>query len=313
MIPEWMKEAEGFKTVPAPSSRKRKNFVNKTLDGILSFFEETLTSEGFARRPGLLQGLDPRVKLISILTLVVVMTLVQDIRIMAAVYLITLVIAWLSKIEIIFFIKRVWLFIPLFTGVIALPLLFNVFMPGDIVFTLFTPGPGASIGPIALPETIGITSQGIMTAAMFTLRVATCVSTVVLLFLTTPQDALFKSLRSIGVPKIYVLTLDMCYRYIFLFMDIVKSLYTAKKSRTIKSMGTIAEQKWVGGRIGYTLIKTLDMSERVHQAMTSRGFTGDVKIMQRFKMKGRDYVALAATLLFSGTILLMTYFKDIRL
>jgi len=67
------------------------------------------------------------------------------------------------------------------------------------------------------------------------MRVATCVSAVVLLFVTTPQQVLFKSLRSVGVPKIYVLTLEMAYRYIFLLMDMVREMYAAKKARTIKS------------------------------------------------------------------------------
>ena len=110
-----------------------------------------------------------------------------------------------------------------------------------------------------------------MAAMVFTLRVATCVSATVLLVLTTPREKLFKSLRSVGVPKVYVLTLDMCYRYIFMFMDLVKAFYIAKKSRTIKKLSLLDEQKWIGGRIGYTLVKSLDMGEKVHGAMVFPG------------------------------------------
>ena len=66
-------------------------------------------------------------------------------------------------------------------------------------------------------------------AVIFTMRVATCVSAVVLLFITTPQQVLFKSLRSVGVPKVYVLTLEMAYRYIFLLMDMVRESILPKK------------------------------------------------------------------------------------
>ena len=85
--------------------------------------------------------------------------------------------------------------------------------------------------------------------------------------------------------------MDMCYRYIFLFADTVRDFYTAKKSRSLKSLPMIEEQKWVGNRIGYTLIKALNMSEKVHQAMISRGFNGDIKILQRYSIHNRDYVA----------------------
>ena len=122
------------------------------------------------------------------------------------------------------------------------------------------------------------------------MRVATCVSAVVLLFLTTPQQILYRSLRTVGVPKIYVFTLEMTNRYIFLLMDLVRDMHFAKKARTIKAGDMFNEQKWVGGRIGYTLIRSMDISEKVHMAMISRGFNGDVKVMQEFRMHKRDYI-----------------------
>jgi cobalt/nickel transport system permease protein len=114
-------------------------------------------------------------------------------------------------------------------------------------------------------------------------------------------------MRSIGVPKIYVLTLEMAYRYIFLLMDMVREMYAAKKARTIKSRSMFEEQKWVGGRMGYTLIRSIDLSERVHMAMTSRGFNGDVKVMQQFKMRNLDYFAVAASISLSVLLVLISH------
>jgi cobalt/nickel transport system permease protein len=118
---------------------------------------------------------------------------------------------------------------------------------------------------------------------------------------------LFKSLRSVGVPKIYVLTLEMAYRYIFLLMDMVREMYTAKKARTIKSRSMFEEQKWVGGRMGYTLIRSIDMSEKVHMAMMSRGFNGDVKVLQQFNMLHRDYLAVATAVSLSVVLVLIAH------
>jgi cobalt/nickel transport system permease protein len=103
----------------------------------------------------------------------------------------------------------------------------------------------------------------------------------------------------------------MAYRYIFLLMDMVREMYVAKKARTIMSRSMFEEQKWVGGRMGYTLIRSIDMSEKVHMAMTSRGFNGDVKVMQQFKMKNRDYFAAATAL--SLSVLLVLISQDIIL
>jgi cobalt/nickel transport system permease protein len=305
MIPEWMKEIE---IGPCPCCTigvgKKKNFVQKTISDIFTFFEECLINESIAKRNGLLQSLDPRVKLISIIALIFAVSMTHDIRLLVLVYLLTLVFAYLSRVEILFFLKRVWVFVPIFAGIVMIPIIFNVFMAGDTLISLATLGPGAHLGPFPLPETITITRQGTLVALTFILRVATCVSAAVLLFLTTPRDLIFKSLRALKVPKVYVLTLDMCYRYIFLFTGMVKDFYMAKKSRSFKTLSLGEEQKWVGGRVGYTLIKSLNMSEKVHGAMISRGFNGEIKIMHNYSIHRRDYVACVSVLAFSFVLVL---------
>lgn len=99
----------------------------------------------------------------------------------------------------------------------------------------------------------------------------------------------------------------MTYRYIFLLMELVREIYVAKKSRTIKARGIFEEQKWVGGRIGYTLIRSLDISEKVHQVMMSRGYNGDVKIMQEFKMRKRDYISVVIAISMSVVLVLTSH------
>jgi len=305
MIPEWMQKIEiGPCACCTVGICKKKGFVQKAISDIFTFFEECLVNDSIAQRKGLLQSLDPRVKLVSMVILIFAVAITRDIRLLAMVYVLTLVFAWASRIELGFFLKRVWVFIPIFAGIIMIPVLFNVFMPGDALVTLATLGPNAHLGPFALPPVITITRQGVMMAILFVLRVATCVSAAVLLFLTTPRDLLFKSLRSLKVPKVYVLTLDMCYRYIFLFTDMVRGFYMAKKSRSLKTLPLVEEQKWVGGRVGYTLIKALSMSEKVHGAMVSRGFNGDIKIMHRYSLHRRDYVACVSVIALSIFLML---------
>lgn len=306
MIPDWMREIDSGPCRYPEAYHGKKGFVGKTIDGIFGFLQEAFVSETYAKRDGLLQSLDPRAKLISILAVIFASSVVGDLGLLILVYLATLLFAYLSKIDVLFFIKRVWLFIPIFAGIIAFPMIFNIFFPGDPLVQIAYLGEGLHLGPFSLPESIFITKQGANMAIIFTMRVATCVSAVVLLFITTPQQVLFKSLRSIGVPKIYVLTLEMAYRYIFLLMDMVREMYVAKKARTIKSRSMFEEQKWVGGRMGYTLIRSLDMSEKVHMAMTSRGFTGDVKVMQQLQMRNLDYFAIAIAISLSVLLVLVS-------
>jgi cobalt/nickel transport system permease protein len=306
MIPDWMKEVDIGPCNCSTVYHGKKSFIGKTIDGIFSFLQDAFVSETYAKRDGLLQSLDPRTKLISILAVIFATSLIGDLDVLIFVYTLTLIFAYLSKIEVWFFIKRVWLFIPIFAGIIALPMIFNIFLPGQCVFQVAYLGPGAHLGPFSLPSNICITKEGLNMAIVFTMRVATCVSAVVLLFISTPQQVLFKSLRTIGVPRLYVLTLEMTYRYIFLLMDLIREMYVAKRARTIRPRSMFEEQKWVGGRMGYTLIRSIDMSEKVHKAMMSRGYNGDVKVMQQFKMQNRDYIAAAAAISLSLVLVLIS-------
>ena len=307
MLPDWLKQTE-VSSPPscAVSVGKKQSFVQKSISGIAGFFHESLISEDYAKRDGLLQSFDPRVKLISAIVFIVAISLTRAVGVLFIIYLFTLLFAYLSRIEVTFFLKRVWVFVPIFAGVIVLPILFNVFMPGDSLVTVASLGNGTHAGPIALPGAIYITKQGVIYASTFVLRVAACVSVAVLLFLTTQRDVLFKSLRSLRVPKVYVLTLGMCYRYIFLLMEMVRDFFTAKKSRTIRNLSVRDEQKWVAGRIGYMLVKSLDMSSKVHNAMISRGFDGDVKLMYDYAVRRRDYAAMVGVPIVSVLLVLVS-------
>ncbi len=298
-IPGWMSRTDDSLPPACGTGSGRKGFARKTADSLLRFFEGSLASGSYAKRNGLLQSLDPRVKLIATLALIVSVTLVGDLPALVCVYLLLIALAYASKVDLGYYNAVVWAFIPFFSGVIVLPLLFNVFMAGDPLLHIFSSG----------GFTLYITKQGLLFAVSFVARVTTCAAAVVLLVLTTPQESLFKSFRSLGVPKVYVLTLDMAYRYIFLLVDVTRDMLTAKKSRTIRVGGMLSEQRWVAGRIGYLLFRTLDTSDKVHKAMISRGFTGDVKVLKRFHATGRDYAALAAALAVS--VLLILYSQNL--
>ncbi len=131
MIPEWMTEMDICPCRCSTIYHGKKSFAGKTIEGIVGFMEEAFISESFSRRKGFLQSLDPRAKLVSILALVFATTLIGDLRLLIFVYMLTLLFSYLSKIDVIFFIKRVWLFIPIFAGIIAIPMIFNIFFPGD--------------------------------------------------------------------------------------------------------------------------------------------------------------------------------------
>ena len=123
---------------PAHPRRGRQGFVEKTLADLTQALEQSLFAEDIARRPGLLQALDPRAKVVSILALLIAVGLSRSLPVLLGLYAVALLLAWRSAVPLGFFIKRVWLFMPFFTGLIALPAFF------------LTPGPALAVLPLGL-------------------------------------------------------------------------------------------------------------------------------------------------------------------
>jgi len=261
-----------------------RDFIAKTMAEVTAAIEDSIFANKYASAKGLLQKIDPRVKLITILLLLIVTGLARNIRVLCYFYILTLVLAILSKLPLGFFIKRVWLFIPLFAGIIAIPALFNIVTPGKALFTVFTFSSSHHFGPFFIPKEITVTLQGVTGAAMLVMRVATSVSFAVLLVITTKWVRLLKALSVLKVPEIAILILAMTYRYIQLMLRTVEGMLLAKKSRHISNMKIKEEHGWIISRFGVLIGKSYRLSNDVHLAMISRGWSENSKLMDDFSI-----------------------------
>ncbi|NOY69664.1 MAG: cobalt ECF transporter T component CbiQ [Deltaproteobacteria bacterium] len=280
----------------------KKDFVAKTLAETSSAIQNSVFAGGFADRDGLMQRLDPRIRIVSLLALLIVTGLARDIGVLCALYGLTLVMAVFSRLPLFFFIKRVWAFIPIFAGIIAIPALFIT--PGHPVFTVLSFASPHHFGPFSIPKEIVITAQGAASAAMLVMRVATSVSFGVLLVLTTRWEKLLKALCVLRMPEILILILAMTYRYIQLFMRTVEGMFLARKSRQISDVKLTEDHGWLASRLGVLVGKSYRMSNDVHLAMISRGWSENPRLMNDFKIRRIDrlWLALTATLVFLVTI-----------
>lgn len=277
----------------------RRGFVEKTIEAMAQVLREELFAEQLAKRPGLLQGIDPRVKVLTTLILIVIASLVHHSVTLMAFNLWILWLAKVSQVSLKTFIKRVWLVVPLFTGIIVLPSIFNFVYPGDPLLTLFHFGHQYRFGPWTVPETLSVTYQGTRGALVLILRVGASVSLAVLLTLTTRWNVLLKALNMVFVPQIFVAVLEMTYRYIYLFLQTATEMFVARQSRTVGRTSTKEQRRFVSGAMGALWTKAYAMSEEVHAAMVSRGYTGKPKALVSFQMKAMDWMWAAFMFLVS--------------
>ncbi len=275
MLPSWVAEPGPLEPV---RTRGRSRFVARTLAEIPRFMREVVLAERTARRPGYLQGLDARAKLISIVGLVVAAAFLHHAASLWLVGAFAVLAAGLSRIGIGALFRRVWWFLPGVFVIVAVPAVFNVITPGEPLVRIAALGEGTRLGPIDLPAELAITRQGLASGVLLVSRIAVGVVLAVTLTLTTRwQDLIKAGYTSATAP--FVLILAMMYRYVFVLLRAVEQMHLGKRARTISMDSLKAERRWVGGRVAALFVRSRHLTERVHAAMLARGYRGEPRVL----------------------------------
>jgi len=106
-----------------------------------------------------------------------------------------------------------------------------------------------------------------------------CLAFLVSLWLVNvmPFDQLLVTLRKLRVPAVIVAILAFMYRYIFVVWDELDKMRTARKARTFSGGSLWFRWKTLSQMIAMLLIRSLNRAERIHGAMCSRGWDGEVR------------------------------------
>jgi cobalt ECF transporter T component CbiQ len=254
------------------------NFVERTLSSLVSAMERALHAEELAHAKGLLQRLDPRIKVVGILALVIAAAMAHRLWVIGAVFAVALTMAAMSRVSLGILVKRVWVAVLLFTGIIVLPAPFVI--AGRVVWRL----PG-----LDWP----VTAQGLASACYLVARVETAATLSVLLILCTPWNHVLKALRVLSVPVVLVVTLGMTYRYILLLLHTAHDMFESRCSRMVGKLEGRERRRMAAASAGVLMSKSLQLSGEVYSAMLSRGFRGEVYLLDDFHTSTIDWIMLA--------------------
>ena len=266
---------------PVRRRKRRAGFVERTIGGLAAAMERALYAEELAKASGLLQQLEPRVKVVGLLALVIAAALARNILVILGLFGVALLLALLSRVPIRTLAARVWVGALLFTGLLALPAIFIT--PGQVLYRLPLLG-----WPIM--------AQGLAAAAYLITRVETAATLSVLLILCTPWAHVLKALRVLRVPVVFVVILGMTYRYIFLMLQTAQDMFESRQSRMVGRLSGPDQRRLAGASVGVLLSKSIQLSSDVYLAMLSRGFRGEIYTLDDFQMQLRDWVALVVLL-----------------
>jgi cobalt/nickel transport system permease protein len=253
--------------------------VERTVDGLLRVMDRAVEAEAGAARAGLLQAVDPRVKVAGLLSLVAAVALSHRLEVIAALLVLGLALSALSQMRLLALVSGAWLVAVSLSLALALPALF------------LTPGPAIAELPL-----IGwkVTSTGLTSAAFLVLRVSAAATFGFLLVFTTPWPRVLRALRAFAVPVVMVAVLGMTYRYILLLLEGAHDMFVARRSRAVGRLTDGERRRLAGQHAGVLLGRSLQLGGEVYLAMQARGFRGEVLLVEDLAMTPADWLALAA-------------------
>jgi cobalt/nickel transport system permease protein len=261
-----------------------RGVVERSLASLVDALEHAFYAEELARKNGLLQKLDPRIKTVAIFPLIVIAALSRQLWVIGVLLVIAILIALLSNVPLGELTKRIWLSVLGFTGLISIPALFLT--PGPVIYTLPLLG-------------WTVTAQGMRAAAYLVMRAETAATFSVLLVLCTPWSNLLKALRVLRLPVLLVVILGMTYRYIFMLLRNAHDMFISRRSRMVGRLEGREQRRAATAEAGVLMSKTLRLSGDVYSAMRSRGFQGEVYLLDEFRTGWFDWVMLALFIMIS--------------
>jgi cobalt/nickel transport system permease protein len=234
-------------------------------------------------RAGFIHDLDPRVKLVgALLIILTVVTLPQGAWFSFG--LILLLVVLLSKVAglgLLYTIRGAFIALPFALAAIPIPCM----TPGPAVWVV--PGLGWAV-----------TVSGLLRFGTILLRTWLAVQAGVLLSATTPVPQMLWGLKSLGLPRLLVAVIGFMIRYVFVLGDEVLRMLRARAARSPhlpgqRRPGVLWQGQMAGTMVGSFFLRSLERSERVYAAMASRGYQGEVVLLQQPSMDRFDWAALA--------------------
>jgi len=246
----------------------------------------------YHEKESFIHRLDPRVKVVVTIAFIVSNALLPDGAWMAFVcaWLFLLAANSFSRLGIAYTFKRSIVALPF--ALIAITVLFSI--PGKALFTfqLFT-------------LNFTVTDAGLLRFVSILIRSWLSVQAAILLVAVTRFPDLVHALEHLRVPAILTTIIAFLYRYLFVLTDEVLRLLRARESRsaalpstTLRTNkrsggGVLWRAKIAGNMAGQLFLRSYERSDRIYNAMLSRGYTGRLYTLNPHEMRSHDYFVTA--------------------
>jgi len=250
-------------------------------------------SDAFDRyhhKHSLIHHLDPRIKVVITLAFIISNALLPDGAwiAFALAWLFILIANAFSQLGIGFTFRRSFIAFPF--ALAAITVLFSI--PGKPVSSFHF-----------LMWNFTITDAGLLRFVSIVIRSWLSVQMAILLVAVTEFPKIIHALTHLRVPPIITTIISFLYRYLFVLTDEVMRLLRARQARSAaspgqRSGGSVQWRARIAGHMaGQLFLRSYERSDRIYNAMLSRGYKGELMTIHPHHFHARDWLICALSIL----------------
>ncbi|HWA83603.1 MAG TPA: cobalt ECF transporter T component CbiQ, partial [Fimbriimonadaceae bacterium] len=219
------------------------------------------------------QSLHPVAKTLLVACGLVAIALIGRPEVLGAILVAIFFVAALSRVPVALFARRLAVVVVFFGMLAALP----------VAFAAVTPGP-AWAGPLSRP--------GIELAVRILLRLACGIGLAMLWTQTTRWNELVGALRRLGLPHLFADGILLAYRYVFVVVQTLEEMVTARRSRQVGAIGKREARAYSGTGAAILFAKSYAFTDELHAAMRSRCFDHRAPVAEARRFSLADTLAV---------------------
>jgi cobalt/nickel transport system permease protein len=150
--------------------------------------------------------------------------------------------------------------------------------------------PGDTLLLLPLLEALPLRLAGVQLALTIMLKACSVALLMEPMLATAPLSRTLQGFSALGLPPAVIQMILLCHRYIFVFQQEMARMHRSVRVRGFRPATNLATMRTMANCFGMLFIRSFERTERVHEAMLSRGYRGTFPAPPLARPGGRDLV-----------------------
>lgn len=172
-------------------------------------------------------------------------------------------------------------------------------LPCVVILPFTVPGEAQAWGPVVVRR------EGVELALLLNLRALAILAVAFAVVYSTPMVVLLRAVQSLGFPRRLVEITLMTYRYLFTLGWELTRMRWALVVRGFRNRARFTTYRSLAQVMGVTLLRSLERTERVRQALYCRGFQGRLRTLHEFRSNPADWLKSGVCLVLATGLFLL--------